>query len=81
MITIHLTNKIIKPGRPIQTNSESNTDNPYLEKKLEIPMGETSMGCQGKKYLEVSKGEKKAMPKPPEVSASSIPWETVHRKK
>lgn len=41
-------------------------------------MGETSMGLQGKKYLELSNGEKKATPIPPSVMPSSSPCDTVH---
>ena len=38
------------------------------------PIGETMIGLQGKKYRVVSNGENKAMPRPPLVKVSSIPW-------
>jgi hypothetical protein len=39
------------------------------------------MGLNGKKYLEFSKGEKKATPKPPVVIASKIECDKHERKK
>ena len=44
-------------------------------------MGETLMGLHGKKYLVLSKGESNAMPRPPLVRASRMPWVAVIREK
>ena len=49
------------------------TARPHLLKKAPIPIGETSIGVQGKKCLELSKGLSKAIPNPPFVSASRSP--------
>ncbi len=39
-----------------------------------IPSGETTIGVQGEKCRVLSNGENKAIPKPPFVRVSSIPW-------
>lgn len=39
------------------------------------------MGVHGKKYLVLSKGDKRAMPKPPFVKASRMPWLADNKKK
>jgi hypothetical protein len=39
------------------------------------------MGVQGRKKRVLSKGEKKATPRPPSVIASRRPWLAVARKK
>jgi len=57
------------------------TFKPQLEKKDFIPIGETPIGVTGKKYLVLSNGEKRAIPRPPFVRASRIPWLAVIRKK
>lgn len=46
-------------GIPIQINSLRITFKPHSLKKFSTPMGETFIGRQGKKYLELSKGERK----------------------
>ena len=66
---------------PIQISSFNNTCTPLLPKKFSTPMGETLMGRHGKKYLELSQGEKKATPKPPLVMASRILCDAVHKVK
>ena len=68
-------------GNPIQSISERITLAPHSLKKFPMPMGETFIGRQGKKYLELSKGEKNATPSPPLVRASKILCEAVHKKK
>jgi hypothetical protein len=55
------------------------TVNPHLLKNALAPIGETSIGVHGKKYLVVSKGLKKAIPDPPLVNASKIPWLAARR--
>ncbi len=62
---------------PIQINSLCSTVLPHSLKKLAIPIGETFISLQGKKYHELSNGEKNATPKPPSVSASKILCEAV----
>ena len=62
---------------PIQISSLKITRIPHSLKKLVIPIGETSITFHGKKYRVTSKGEKKATPKPPLVSASNIECERV----
>lgn len=60
-------------GNQIHINSLLITMNPQLLTNALMPIGETIIGDQGKKYLVLSKGDNKAMPKPPFVKASSIP--------
>lgn len=66
-----------------QTHSSSlfMTDQPHGPQKGLIPIGATCMGLQGKKYLVLSKGAKRAIPRPPFVKASRIPWLAHNRKK
>ena len=71
----------VRDGSHTQTNSFFITANPLGEKNLSNPIGETSRGCTGKKYLDVSIGEKNATPNPPLVKASSIPWDAITRKR
>jgi len=47
------------------------------ENKPCVPIGETPIGRQGKKYRCRSKGEKNATPRPPLVMASRTPWDAV----
>ena len=54
---------------------------PHSLKNAAIPMGDTLIGVYGKKYLVLSKGDKSAMPNPPDVNASKIPWVEVKTKK
>lgn len=54
---------------------------PHSLKKFEAPIGETFIGRQGKKYLVLSHGEKKATPRPPLVIASRRLCEAVHKVK
>lgn len=68
-------------GIQIYTNSLFNTLIPHSLKKLWTFTGDTCTGCHGKKYLVLSKGEKKATPNPPFVIASNTPCETVATKK
>lgn len=51
-----------------------------LKKNL-ILIGETMIGVHGKKYLVVSKGASKGIPRPPLVKASRMPWLAERRKK
>jgi len=53
----------------------------HLEKKASIPIGETIIGLHGKKYLPLSNGDNRAIPKPPFVNASRIPWLADNKKK
>ena len=57
------------------------TFNPHMLKNLLAPIGDTCIGLKGKKYRALSKGDKKATPKPPVVRASNTPCEAVHTKK
>lgn len=57
------------------------TSNPLSEKNRDAPIGDTAIGLQGKKYLALSQGEKKATPKPPLVNASKTGCEAVQVKK
>ena len=43
--------------------------------------GDTSIGVTGKKYRSVIKGERRAMPNPPLVKASRIPWREIIKEK
>jgi hypothetical protein len=65
-----------RPGSQIQTNSLFSTDHPRELKKDFMLIGETRIGVQGKKYRSDEKGDKKATPRPPFVSASRTPWLT-----
>jgi hypothetical protein len=49
------------------------TIKPHLLKKAPTLIGETIIGLQEKKYLVLSKGANRAIPKPPFVRASRIP--------
>ena len=68
-------------GSQTHCTSLRKTRTPVTERNACRLMGETRMGRQGKKYRRLSKGAKKATPKPPFVSASSIPCESVERHK
>ena len=57
------------------------TLNPHSEKNFPIPIGETLMPLNGKKYLESSNGIKKPTPCPPDVMASNRPCDTVEKNK
>jgi hypothetical protein len=57
------------------------TSLPHGVKNPFRPSGETFKGVHGRKYRELSKGEKKATPRPPSVMASRKPWEAVTTKK
>jgi hypothetical protein len=52
---------------------------PHSEKNCSIPIGDTLMPLNGKKYLELSNGIKKPTPKPPDVIASKTPCDTVDK--
>ncbi|MDI6889746.1 MAG: hypothetical protein QMC83_02235 [Thermodesulfovibrionales bacterium] len=67
------TTMIMKEGSQIHKNSLLITIKPHLLKKPLIPIGETIIGVQGKKYLLLSKGKSKGIPRPPFVKASRIP--------
>ena len=60
-------------GSHIHKSSLFITMKPHLLKKAKILMGETMIGLQGKKYLVSSKGDNRAIPKPPLVKASRMP--------
>jgi len=68
-------------GSQIHKNSHFITIRPQLLNRPLIPKGETVIGVQGKKYLVSSKGDNKAIPNPPFVKASRIPWLADKRKK
>jgi hypothetical protein len=65
----------------IQTTNSSlaMTARPPPEKNRRIEIGDTTMGRHGKKNRSAEKGAKKATPKPPLVSASRRPCDTVAR--
>jgi len=67
------TTAIRKEGSQIHKSSLLITTKPHLLKKPLIPIGETIIGVHGKKYLELSKGDNKAIPNPPFVKASRTP--------
>lgn len=69
------------PGTQIQSISFLRTRKPHLLKNALTPSGETIMGVQGKNTRRLSKGEKSAIPNPPSVKASRIPWLAVTAKK
>lgn len=74
---IKIVAKIMKTvGSQISQNSDIKTESPRGVKKLRRPIGDTSIGRMGKKYRSLSKGQKKAMPWPPSVKASSVPCDT-----
>ncbi len=60
------------PGIPMYMSSLRITRFPLSLKKLPIPIGETLIGLQSKKWRVSSQGEKKATPNPPVVIASRI---------
>jgi len=68
-------------GIPIQIASLTRTFCPHSLKKFSTPIGDTFIGRQGRKYLELSQGEKKAQPRPPLVMASKTPCRAVQRLK
>ena len=61
-------------GVHTQRNSESNTSTPSQVMKSN-PIGETWIGFHGKKKRAFDSGHKNAMPAPPLVHASIMPWE------
>jgi hypothetical protein len=73
--------KAIPEGSHIHPISFASISNPLCEKKLPTPMGETLIGLHQKKYLSLLRGEKKATPNPPSVSASSNGCDSVDRNK
>ena len=70
-----------KAGIQTQRISLFITAQPHLLKKALMSIGEAAMGVHGEKYLVLSKGESKAIPRPPLVKASRIPWLLDTRKK
>lgn len=60
-------------GIPINMASLAKTLAPQALKNFAAPIGDTFMGCQGKKYRSAEKGMKNPTPKPPDVQASSTP--------
>jgi hypothetical protein len=72
---------MIAEGIHIQISSFRITLIPHALKKDLTSMGETLIGLHGKKYLLLSKGESNAMPRPPLVRASRMPWVAVIIKK
>ena len=58
----YLKNMINNDGSQMSHISDKITSNPLGVRKFLIPIGETSIGRKGKKYLELSKGQKKATP-------------------
>ncbi|MGD9207444.1 MAG: hypothetical protein PVH39_03120, partial [Syntrophobacterales bacterium] len=64
---------IIYDGSHIHNNSLLRVMSPHLLINPVIPMGETRIGRQGKKYLVSSNGDRRAMPRPPLVKASRMP--------
>jgi hypothetical protein len=72
-----LVSAITRDGNHTHSSSLAKTSSPRAEKMLEIPSGETSIGCQGKKNRLFVIGAKSATPSPPFVSASKIPCDAV----
>jgi hypothetical protein len=68
-------------GRHIHKSSFFITVYPHWLKNALIPMGETVIGVHGKKYRLLLKGDSKAIPRPPLVNASRMPWLADTRKK
>lgn len=68
-------------GSQIHVASLAKITNALLLKNSSMPMGETTIGRNVKKYLVGSNGEKNATPSPPFVIASSTPCEAVQRKR
>src|SRR5205823_12240846 len=64
-------------GSHTHLNSLSITRIPHFEKKLATPIGDTSIGLHGKKYLSLLNGANSATPRPPFVSISSKECESV----
>ena len=64
---------IMKDGSHIHWSSLLMTARPHLLKKALTPIGETTIGVQGKKCLVLSNGLNKAIPNPPLVNASKTP--------
>jgi hypothetical protein len=79
--TARSTTNAAQDGSQIHIASLARIRTPYALKNSLMPIGDTSTGRTGKKYLVVSNGEKKATPNPPFVIASSTPCEAVQRKK
>ena len=72
---------IASEGIQIHANSFFKTSRPREVKKAATPIGETSIGRQGRKYRPVSNGAKNATPNPPFVIASRRPCDAVTMKK
>jgi hypothetical protein len=68
-------------GIQIQTISLMITAQALLLEKNRSPIGETSIGVQGKKYRVLLNGARNATPKPPLVKASRTPCDAVATKK
>jgi hypothetical protein len=68
-------------GTHIHISSLNRTVNPLGLRNLSILSGETSIGVHGKKYRSLVKGDSRAIPLPPFVRASNIPWLAVRTKK
>src|ERR1051326_9625109 len=67
-------------GIQIQAAALRSTAIPRADRNDRIPIGDTSMGRNGKKYRAFENGEKNATPRPPLVAASRNPWESAARK-
>ena len=67
----------VNSGNHTQRISDKMTVIPLGEKKRESPRGDTSIGCNGAKYRSLTKGHKKAIPRPPLVNASSMPCDAT----
>lgn len=78
--TIVAVSKIRPAGSQIQIISLKITFSPRSPKNLK-PIGDTSTGRHGKKYLSLLKGVKSATPEPPLVSISSSGCEKVDNEK
>ena len=72
---------INKQGTQIHISSFIKTVKPRELKNLLMVSGETSIGVHGRKYLLLLIGDSSAMPLPPLVMASNIPWLAVRIKK
>ena len=68
-------------GTHTHRNSFLRIEIPLTVKNRRIDIGDTRIGVHGRKYLVVSKGEKKATPSPPLVMESRSPWLAVARNK
>jgi hypothetical protein len=72
---------IKEKGSQIHRSSLLITVKPHLLKKAPKLIGATIIGLQKKKYLVLSKGANRAIPRPPLVRASKMPWLADKRKK